>query len=177
MNTAEYIRETVTMNDICRKYGLTMNRAGFTSCPFHQEKTASLKIFPDKRGWYCFGCGQGGSVIDFVEKFFNVNFKEAVKIINRDFNLGLTVSKKTSYREREIVRRKISEAERLRREAAELRKAQQAEYDNLISEYVRCDLIIRYLKPKSHNDILHDIYVEAMHKMPIIEFRLDCIKG
>lgn len=177
MNVGKYITEIVSMNDICRQYGFSPNRAGFIVCPFHREKTASLKLFPNQRGWHCFGCGQGGSVIDFVEKLFNVNFSEAIKIINRDFNLGMTFSKKGGYREREMMRRKISEAEKRRKEEAKQREAEQAEYDSLLSEYVKCDLIIQYLKPKAPDDELYDIYVYAMNRMPVIEYMLDSVKG
>jgi len=65
MNTAvEIIKQTLSMHEVVEHYGFTQNRAGFISCPFHSEKTASLKIFKDG-GWKCFGCGRGNSVIDF----------------------------------------------------------------------------------------------------------------
>ena len=57
------------------------NPAGFVACPFHNEKTPSLKIYPDNR-WHCFGaCGEGGDVIDFICKLRNLNFIEAVKFL------------------------------------------------------------------------------------------------
>jgi hypothetical protein len=62
---------------------VTPNRAGFILCPFIQEKTPSLKIYPDNR-WYCFGaCGEGGDVIDFIRKLRNLNFIEAIKFLNQ----------------------------------------------------------------------------------------------
>lgn len=48
-----------------RLVGLTANRAGKVSCPFHdQDRTPSLQLYPDG-SWYCFGCARGGSVYDF----------------------------------------------------------------------------------------------------------------
>ena len=64
-------------------------------CPFHAgDRTASLKVYdaapnPRKRGWYCFGCQAGGSVIDFVMKMESCSFAEAVRAIDRDLNLNL----------------------------------------------------------------------------------------
>lgn len=71
-------------------YGLKPNRAGFICCPFHGERTPSLKLYPNNRGWYCFGCQTGGDVIKFVELYFKCSFIEACKRLNADFCLGLT---------------------------------------------------------------------------------------
>lgn len=178
MNIAEIIRETVSMRDICNQYGFTPNRAGFISCPFHTgDNTASLKIYHNNRGWHCFGCGQGGSVIDFVERLFNTDFNGAVRIINDDFKLDIPFGNKPNYHDRAKFKQRCNEIEQERIRRSEQRKKEQEEYDQLINDYVCLDLIIQTLKPHSPDDELDDNYVMAMHKMPIIEFRLDCIKG
>ena len=47
--------------------GQTPNRAGKISCPFHEDDTPSLHVYPTpRRGWYCYGCGRGGSVYDLA---------------------------------------------------------------------------------------------------------------
>ena len=173
MNTAAYIRQAVTMTDICRKYGFRINSSGYIVCPFHPEKTASLKIYPGGRGWCCFGCGAKGSVIDFVQLYFGVGFREAVNIINRDFGLGLNVGK-SDYRQRMTMQKKIFEAEQKRIAEAKRREEIARAYDELLTEYICCDLIIMLLKPKSPDDELDDNYVKAIHRMPVIEFELDC---
>jgi DNA primase len=48
-------------------------------CPFHQEKTPSFSVSPSKQVFYCFGCGEGGDVIKFVERVENLTFAEAVE--------------------------------------------------------------------------------------------------
>ncbi|MDQ3820250.1 MAG: DNA primase [Acidobacteriota bacterium] len=50
-------------------------------CPFHQEKTPSFSVNPSKDIYYCFGCGKGGSVFNFVMEIERVSFPEAVKIV------------------------------------------------------------------------------------------------
>ena len=50
-------------------------------CPFHQEKTPSCKIDPANNTWHCFGCGEGGSVFNYVMKLNGVSFREAVHIL------------------------------------------------------------------------------------------------
>jgi DNA primase len=68
--------------DIVSRYGYSVNKAGYMKCPFHPDKTASLKIYPGSRGWHCFGCQSGGSTIDFIMKIENCNFKFALDRLN-----------------------------------------------------------------------------------------------
>lgn len=86
---SDVIKTSVTMREAAEMYGLKPNRAGFICCPFHGEHTPSLKLYPNNRGWYCFGCHQGGDVIKFVELYFKCSFIEACKRLNADFSLGL----------------------------------------------------------------------------------------
>lgn len=51
-------------------------------CPFHEEKTPSCSINLDKNLFYCFGCGEGGDIIHFVQKNNNLDFKSAIKFLN-----------------------------------------------------------------------------------------------
>ena len=56
---------------------------GMVKCPIHQEKTASLKVYPNTNSWYCFGCHKGGSTIDFVMYINNLEFNDAVKLLTQ----------------------------------------------------------------------------------------------
>ena len=50
-------------------------------CPFHNEKTPSFTVAPDKQIYHCFGCGESGNAIDFVMNFDHLDFKEAVETV------------------------------------------------------------------------------------------------
>ena len=89
---AEVIKDTVSMRDVAGMLGFTPGRGGFMVCPFHGDHDASLKIYDTKgghSGWHCFGCGRGGSVIDFVMESEKCNFQMAVRIINDRMGLNL----------------------------------------------------------------------------------------
>ncbi len=69
--------------DIAGSY-VTLKRNGsdyVALCPFHREKTPSFHISSDKQLFYCFGCGSGGNIIDFVMKIENLDFIDAIKFL------------------------------------------------------------------------------------------------
>lgn len=111
MNTGETIREVLTMYDILSRYGYELNRTGFMRCPFHEERTASFRVYADGKRWKCFGCGEGGTVIDFVMKLFGITFRQAVLRIDIDFGLNLT-GQRLDVRQRSELQRKRMEKDR-----------------------------------------------------------------
>ncbi len=50
-------------------------------CPFHNEKTPSFTVYPETSSYYCFGCGAGGDVINFVRNIENLDYVEAIKFL------------------------------------------------------------------------------------------------
>lgn len=75
------------MFEVVENYHERPNRAGFVRCPFHLEKTGSMKISKD--GFYCFGCHEHGNIFGFVMKMFNLDFRQACDKLNLDFNLNI----------------------------------------------------------------------------------------
>ena len=98
MDYANEIKNMVSMPEMMEAYGVRLNKAGFCKCPFHSERSASFKAYPGTRGFYCFGCHESGSVIDFVMKFFGLSFGDAIKKINEDFSLRLPIGEKLDRR-------------------------------------------------------------------------------
>lgn len=82
----EYITELVQRSDITdvvQSY-VQLRRRGRTHtglCPFHNEKTPSFVVYPENQSFYCFGCGVGGDVINFIKRINNVDYLEAVKYL------------------------------------------------------------------------------------------------
>lgn len=91
MNIYESIKQLVPMRDLLEHYGFEINRSGFIKCPFHDEDTASMKVYDTS--CYCFGCCTGGDVISFTARLFHLKNSQAALKINRDFGLNLSSAK------------------------------------------------------------------------------------
>lgn len=174
MDYAEKIKSMVTMPEMMEQYGFRLNNAGFCKCPFHSERSASFKAYPGTRGYYCFGCNQSGSVIDFVMKFFGISFGDAIKKINEDFSLGLPIGEKLDRRKQLEMNRQAF----MRKRAVDAEKAEQERLDNAywkaFDEWKRLDTNkIRYA-PETQTEPLHPLFVEALKNISGAEYRLEC---
>ncbi len=87
------VRDRARIDDVIGDY-VALRRAGAGSlkglCPFHEEKTPSLSVRPTHGTFHCFGCGEGGSVIDFVMKIEVIGFVEAVERLADRVGVRLT---------------------------------------------------------------------------------------
>ncbi len=82
----EVVEEVRTRNDIVDVISgyVKLQKKGsnyFGLCPFHNEKSPSFSVSPQKQMYYCFGCGAGGNVITFVMEYENFTFPEAMKLL------------------------------------------------------------------------------------------------
>lgn len=173
IDCANQVKSAVKMADICRMYGIEVNQAGFARCPFHSEKTASLKIYPGDRGWHCFGCGDGGSVIDFVMKFFGLDLMRAIRRIDSDFGLGLPLDREQSEEEAKEASRIAYER---RQEITRQKKAHQdalERYYNALAAWVDADTAAQETAPKSLFEPISDIYASAVKTRDRAAYRLD----
>ncbi|HBY56576.1 MAG TPA: DNA primase [Candidatus Atribacteria bacterium] len=87
----EEIRNRCDIVDIISGYvPLKPAGKGFKGlCPFHEEKTPSFMVSPEKQLFHCFGCGEGGNVFNFIMKFEKVEFYEAVKMLAKKAGVTL----------------------------------------------------------------------------------------
>ena len=76
------VRDKARIDEIVREY-VTLKSAGGGSlkglCPFHDERSPSFHVTPSRGMWYCFGCGEGGDVISFVQKIDHLSFAESIE--------------------------------------------------------------------------------------------------
>ena len=91
----ERIKQDVSLLALAESQGYQPKRQGkdyAVCCPFHDDKTPSCIITPSSNLFNCFGCGTGGSVIDWVMKTHGVGFRHAVEILKDDASLAATVA-------------------------------------------------------------------------------------
>ncbi len=94
------IEQVAAANDIVEVIGayFPLKRAGASFkalCPFHQEKTPSFNVSPQRQSFHCFGCGAGGSVFRFVMDYEHLDFPSAVKKLAT--RVGITVIEERSF--------------------------------------------------------------------------------
>ena len=82
----ELIEEVRSRNDIVDVISgyVRLTKKGstyFGLCPFHNEKTGSFSVSPNKQMYYCFGCGAGGNVFTFLMQYENFSFPEAMEAL------------------------------------------------------------------------------------------------
>ena len=71
---------------------VSLKRAGANMkglCPFHAEKTPSFMVNPARQSFHCFGCGEGGDVLTFMMKYYNLTFPETLKQANPVFPVSV----------------------------------------------------------------------------------------
>lgn len=117
MEAVPIIKRSITSRQIVEHYGFKPTRGGYICCPFHGEKTPSLKVH--KSGWYCYGCHEGGDAVEFVRLYERCRFNQAVAKVDMYFSLGLIKAEKVSladlYRSRQDEKRRREEEHALNR--------------------------------------------------------------
>ena len=106
----ELIEEVRARNDIVDVVGgyVRLQKKGntyFGLCPFHSEKTGSFSVSPHKQMFYCFGCGVGGNVLTFVQKYENFTFQEAMEMLADRVGVALPKYEMTSAQKKEADKR------------------------------------------------------------------------
>ena len=157
---AAEIKRALPAREVLEHYGFHPSRTGFLQCPFHQgDKHGSLKVYDGERGWHCFGCGRGGSVIDFVMELFGIGFREACLRLNEEFHLGLS--------DRKPSRAEVSALLRARQEAEARREREAEEYRQVAEEHRYWWEVLKYF------DFPHPLWCEAVKRQPYLEDWLD----
>ena len=157
------IKAAVTATDVAERLGLEPGRSGYICCPWHNEDTPSLKLYPESRGWHCFGCGKSGDVIDMVSHVEGLSLQDACEWINREFGLGLSGGRPNRRQQLRWSMKRRQRAERglsARHRRAELRQL----YEQ--ADELRSALADR---PEEISDELADV----LHKQTLIGLRIE----
>ena len=103
------VRQSNDIVDVISQY-VHLKRSGrnfFGLCPFHNEKSPSFSVSPDKQIFHCFGCGVGGNVITFISKIEGLNFIETVQMLAERANIQLPTLENSIDSKKEILKDKV----------------------------------------------------------------------
>ena len=164
MTIFEEAKTLVDVPTAARHYGVEVHRGNMAKCPFHHDRTPSMKLYEDH--YYCFGCQAHGDVIRLVQELFSLSAIEAVKQINSDFGLGLDLDKppdmeKVNRRRREIVERKAEQA-----------RAEHM-YDVLLRYFTLLDKYKMHYAPKTPDEETDRRFVYALQNIGYAEHMLE----
>lgn len=166
---ANEIKQAVSMADVCERYGIHLDRAGFGRCPFHNERTASFKAYPGTGGYSCFGCHASGDVIDFVMRYFDLPFKGAIARLNEDFGLGFDLHAPLSPEDFTRIRKHKLDAEA----AAAFERWRWQTVDQLNDCFRLAHLACKSVSPERWSEPM----AEAVKQQPLTEYYSDILVG
>lgn len=174
MSNAQYIKESIDTKSVFEYYGFSVNKAGFAKCPFHSEKTASCKVYDGARGYHCFGCGESGDIITFVQKNFGVSFNDAQSKLNEDFLLGLPIGETLSREKKQEIAKKKRERENQRKAKEKELEAKKTAYYDALDEVIRLERQMKQYAPKNEETDLHPLFIEAITQIEYAKHALGC---
>jgi len=153
----------LTARQVAEYYDHDINRSGYIACPFHSERTPSLKVYDEvEKGFCCFGCQVSGSVIDFVMHIYGLSFTAACVKLVSDFNLDVVVPGRPGMREIAAAR-EVAREKKLKRDRFEL------EYLLNTYEYRRRWKAYIFDAPVTIGDAISDAYAEACKRIPVLD--------
>ena len=164
MNVFEAVKQSVTTRQAAEHYGIHVGRNGMACCPFHNDKTPSMKL--DRR-YHCFGCGADGDVIDFVAALYGLGKKEAAVQLANDFGLSYEDWKPPGKVKKPKPRQKSPEEQ--------FQEAKNRCF-RILADYLH--LLMAWRKdyaPHSPEEAFHPRFVEALQKQAQVEYLLDIL--
>ena len=164
MGVFDAVKERVTARTVMERAGIMFNRSNMCKCPFHQDKTASMKVKPNDKKYFCFGCGEKGDAIDFVAKYYNLSPKDAAMQIADAFGIAYDSSVRSSPKP---VRREISPMQILEKAKTKTYRVL-SDYFHMQKEWER------NLRPE-HMGEFDERYVEAVQNLSKVEYQLDTL--
>lgn len=157
MSIYETVRSKVSLHIAAEKYGMIIGKNSMVHCPFHDDRTPSMKL--NKEYYYCFGCGAKGDVISLVSELLGLSAADAARRIADDFGI------KTE---------KISINTRLN-----FYKEKQKRRDRCVRVLCDYNRILRKwmtdYAPKNADEKLHPKFAEACRMLEVTEYMAELL--
>lgn len=147
MNPKDEIKEKLSILDVVSTY-VRIEKAGSqyrARCPFHNERTPSFYVSPERKSFHCFGCGEHGDIFTFVEKLENIPFYEALKLLADRAGVKL-VPNKDSQKESRLISLLKDATEHFEKNFSESAQAQEYIYGRGMTKETRATFHIGFAK-------------------------------
>lgn len=155
------LKARITIPQAAAHYGVRIGRNGMCCCPFHSDKTPSMKI--NETYYYCFGCHSTGDVIDFTARLFDLSPLDAARKLAADFGIDPNTPASATVALPRI-RQEESPRDREGRCASVL-----IEYERLLKSRQQ------RFAPVHPSDEWDDRFVSASHALPQVSYLIDCL--
>ena len=157
MNLFEAVKAAVTPRMAAERYGLPVRQGNMVCCPFHNDRTPSMKLNEDY--FYCFGCGAHGDVVDLTAQLFHLPTADATRKLAVDFG---------------IAGQKPSVLGKLKRGKTQVESERHCfrvlrDYFGILQDWKN------HCAPQSPEDPIDPRYAEACHMLERIENMLDIL--
>lgn len=99
----EAVKSQVNMRMLAEHFGIRVNRSGQALCPFHSDQRPSMKIYSgylEHDGYYCWACGAGGTIFNFLMDYCGLDFEAAVKYVAAAFGVRIADAQEASSEEK-----------------------------------------------------------------------------
>ena len=163
MNLFEAVKDAIPTRTAAEHYGIEVKRNGMACCPFHDDRTPSMKV--DNR-FHCFGCQEDGDVIDFVGKLFNLRPKRAAEKLAEDFGVRYDGLQAWQPQRRPSVISKLAAAQEYRKREGRCYRIL-CEYFHLLQDWKE------QYAPQPSDKAWHPLFCEALQKIDYVEYLLD----
>ena len=154
----EAVKAAIPLPEVVKRYGLDASDSGMICCPFHEDRTPSMKLYEDH--FYCFGCGKHGDLVDLLSELFCIPPYEAACKLADDFGVDPYAEVPRSAARKEL--RSFRE--------------KQLRCQRVLSEYLR--LLTKWKSQYAPNDPLaepNDRFVEACQMIDTIDYLTDLL--
>ena len=155
------LKAHITVPQAAAHYGVKVDRSGMCRCPFHPDKTPSMKI--NETYYYCFGCHATGDVIDFTARLFDLSPINAARKLAADFGIDPNTPVSAAVALPRI-RQEESQREREGHCASVL-----IEYERLLKSRQQ------RFAPVHLSEEWDDRFVSASHALPQVSYLIDCL--
>ena len=163
MSVFQVVKDNIATRQVAERYGVKVRKNGMACCPFHDDKSPSMKV--DNR-FHCFGCQADGDVIDFTARIYGLSSLDAAIKIASDF--GLSYEHQRSPPPRKSLKRKLTMEQQFAKEVKHCFM--------VLSDYLH---LMKYWKekfiPEIEENEWNPLFVEALQNITKVEYQLDSL--